>query len=439
MKFFKTLPQLTDAVQCILHIYERSIINLGGLEEVEMHELWRQGVLEILEVLESFRPIANRTDTVLPMLISVDMYIHWMENMGLDGMPFPKWKKALFPDDNSITGHPWLLTVEHRYDTMGWQLQKPQATLVQEATTSAMTTPILPPLSVGNVRRTPHTSVRRWQRWMKKSPKLSMDGPKNEQGQKSKPEGRPGSETPLTAPKPKYGQAQFMDHTTPPPDPESCRTCVSHKVICTRSAASPPHLIAEILLIHARHHVNQMMPGWIIPQHHPPEKNPANLSLANLCWGRDGKTIVIPLSTISAKCIDYLERQVVQIDGHIPLSMPEPIDERMRIFKQELADTRWDVTVLTGEMETLHVHLHGTLQVQDNVGEAQDEDLIDLLGPDVEVDATITSGNEVTTLQGTPPTQSCETNSSTSVTAEESSTAIQVTEEQGDAIMEEVH
>ncbi|KAI6024531.1 hypothetical protein EDC04DRAFT_2606333 [Pisolithus marmoratus] len=119
--------------------------------------------------------------------------------------------------------------------------------------------------------------------------------------------------------------------------------------------------------------------------------------------------------------------------------MPEPINERMQTFEQELADTRWDVMALTGEMETLHVHLHGTLQVQDNVGEAQDEDLIDLLGPDVEVDATITSGNEVTTLQGTPPTQSCEANSSTSITVEESSAAIQVTEEQGDAIMEEVH
>ncbi|KAI6046659.1 hypothetical protein EDC04DRAFT_2597794 [Pisolithus marmoratus] len=97
--------------------------------------------------------------------------------------------------------------------------------------------------------------------------------------------------------------------------------------------------------------------------------------------------------------IDHLERQVVQIDGHIPPPVPEPIDERMQTFKQELADTRWDVTALTSEMEMLHVHLHGTLQVQDNVGEAQDEDLIDLWGPDVEVDATITSGNEVTTLQ----------------------------------------
>ncbi|KAI6031039.1 hypothetical protein EDC04DRAFT_2898322 [Pisolithus marmoratus] len=156
MKFVKTSPQLMDAIQRILCIYERSIINSGGLEEVEMRESWRQGVLEILEVLESVRPIANRTDTILPMLISVDMYSHWTENMGLDGMPFPEWKKALFPDDNSIAGHPWLLTVECRYDTMGQQLQKPQPMLVQEATTSATTTPILPPLSVGNMRQTPH-------------------------------------------------------------------------------------------------------------------------------------------------------------------------------------------------------------------------------------------------------------------------------------------
>ncbi|KAI6018284.1 hypothetical protein EDC04DRAFT_2607886 [Pisolithus marmoratus] len=156
MKFVKMLPQLTDAIQCILCIYKRSIINSGRLEEAEMRQLWRQGVLEILEVLESIRPIANRTDTIPPMLIGVDMYICWMENMGLDGVPFPEWKKALFPNDNSITGHPWLLTVERCYDTMGWQLQKPQPMPVQEATTSAMTTLILPPSSVGNMRWTPH-------------------------------------------------------------------------------------------------------------------------------------------------------------------------------------------------------------------------------------------------------------------------------------------
>ncbi|KAI6030261.1 hypothetical protein EDC04DRAFT_2923181 [Pisolithus marmoratus] len=355
MKFVKMSPQLTDAVQCILHIYERSIINSGRLEEVEMCESWRQGVLEILEVLESIRPIANRTDTVPPMLIGVDMYIHWMENMGLDGVLFPEWKKALFPDDNSITGHPWLLTVEHCYDTVGWQLQKPQPMPVQEATTSAMTTPILPPSSVGNVRWTPHMSevsekmaevdeeitktVHGWSKKQMRQCSQSWMGRRAQNNSESEPEGRPGSETPLTTPKPKYGQAQFTDRTTLPPDPESCGTCVSHKVICTCSAAWPT----------------------------------------------------------------FVRVKTARVTDHC------------------------------------HTPVNNQCKVQDNVGEAQDEDLINLLGPDVEVDATITSGNEVTTLQGTPPTQSCKANSSTSVTAEESSATIQVTEEQGDAIMEEVH
>ncbi|KAI6011174.1 hypothetical protein EDC04DRAFT_2905620 [Pisolithus marmoratus] len=266
-KFVKTSPQLTEAIERILHIYERLIINSGRLEEVEMRESWRLGAIEILEVLESVRPIANRTDTVLPMLIRVDMFIHWTENMGFDGVPFPNWKKALFPKEESIAGHPWLLMVKCHYDMVGQQLQKPQPMPEQEATTSTMTILTLPPSSVGTMRQTPvrQTSVR-WTPHMASckgkeqviSEEMEVKSMDNRGDDDLYDDGESEVSDKVaevdeevvktcqgstrdhgcddeneTIQKPKYGQAQFMEHTTPPPNPESCGTCVNHKVICT--------------------------------------------------------------------------------------------------------------------------------------------------------------------------------------------------------------
>ncbi|KAI6034787.1 hypothetical protein EDC04DRAFT_2604940 [Pisolithus marmoratus] len=56
--------------------------------------------------------IANRTDNVPHLLIGVDMFIHWMDNIGAKGVPFPNWYNCLFPSLDAISGHPWLLTVK---------------------------------------------------------------------------------------------------------------------------------------------------------------------------------------------------------------------------------------------------------------------------------------------------------------------------------------
>ncbi|KAI6106279.1 hypothetical protein EDD16DRAFT_1524082 [Pisolithus croceorrhizus] len=130
--FVKNSLALQDAVNCILTIFEMLIVNSGGLEEAEKLEQWRNAVRGIRQELESVRSIANRTDNVPHLLIGMDKYICWTENLSMPGIPFPDWHNALFPPLKSIAGHPWLLTVEWRYD-VGLLVQPPAPATEAEA------------------------------------------------------------------------------------------------------------------------------------------------------------------------------------------------------------------------------------------------------------------------------------------------------------------
>ncbi|KAI6101894.1 hypothetical protein F5141DRAFT_1065846 [Pisolithus sp. B1] len=114
--FVKNSLALQDTVDCILIIFKRLIINSGRLEEAAKLQQWRDAVRDIRGELEAVRSIANRTDNILHMLIGMDKYIHWTENISTPGIPFRNWHQALFPPIESITGHPWLLTVEWWYN-----------------------------------------------------------------------------------------------------------------------------------------------------------------------------------------------------------------------------------------------------------------------------------------------------------------------------------
>ncbi|KAI6097110.1 hypothetical protein EDD16DRAFT_1520812 [Pisolithus croceorrhizus] len=140
--FVKNSPALQDTVDHILTIFEMLIVNLGGLEEVEKLEQWRNAVRDIRQELESVRSITNRTDNVPHLLIGVDKYIHWMENVSMPGIPFPDWHHALFPPLESITGHPWLLTVKQWYDA-GLQVE-PLAPATEAEASMSSTMPSRP-------------------------------------------------------------------------------------------------------------------------------------------------------------------------------------------------------------------------------------------------------------------------------------------------------
>ncbi|KAI6105037.1 hypothetical protein EDD16DRAFT_1524388 [Pisolithus croceorrhizus] len=159
--FVKNSLALQDTVNCILTIFEMLIINLGGLDEAEKLEQWRNAVrdiqwellIRVLLLQESVRSIANRTDNIPHMLIGMDKYVHWMENIGMPGIPFPDWRQALFPPIESITDHPWLLTIKWQYD-VGLQVQ-PLASTTEAVGSTSSAMPTGPPLTL-SLSMVPH-------------------------------------------------------------------------------------------------------------------------------------------------------------------------------------------------------------------------------------------------------------------------------------------
>ncbi|KAI6099250.1 hypothetical protein EDD16DRAFT_1718174 [Pisolithus croceorrhizus] len=307
--FVKNSPALQDAVDCILTIFETLIVNSGGLEEAEKLEQWRNAVRGIRQELESVRSIANRTDNVPHLLIGMDKYIRWTENLGMPGIPFPDWHHALFPPLESIAGHPWLLTVERRYDA-GLLVQPPAPATEAEASMSSTTpsrprststrsmVPCMAPMgSIGHIptRSTPSGKGKAVDPSEQKVAKVAMAeaalipleddnrdtsevveediemddvepacGRSQKQGWPtskswqplrtprsqsrtaqrgrksvaSEGEGRSRRSDSPVASSSKYGRAQLADRTTPPPNPQSCQTCINRKVVCIRSSGS---------------------------------------------------------------------------------------------------------------------------------------------------------------------------------------------------------
>ncbi|KAI5996973.1 hypothetical protein EDD15DRAFT_2364438 [Pisolithus albus] len=300
MKFVQKSKELDAAVDRILSIFNRLVVTSGSLESGVRFQRWREAVKEIRRELDSVRTIANRTDYVPPTLIGVDKFIHWTENLGGPGHPFPDWQRALYPSPESIAGHPWLLKVESRFDLTGagWmvRLESPTAdpVLVRVPTTPEPPNPApsdVPPSDPVSVHKgkgkgipTPSEKIekeRTVQREMDDEGEsevvgedVQMDEDTSDQvrgrskkrarstsesrpmstrrksqsrarqsgtkGGGSKGEGTSSlSDAPMT-PKPKYGRAQVAARTTPPPDPNACSTCVNRKVVCTWTVGNIP-------------------------------------------------------------------------------------------------------------------------------------------------------------------------------------------------------
>ncbi|KAI6012853.1 hypothetical protein BKA83DRAFT_4130665 [Pisolithus microcarpus] len=300
MKFVKNSKELGAAVNCILSIYERLVISSGTLESAVKLKRWREAVKEMREVLESVRAIADRTDNVPPMLIGVDKFIRWTDDIGTPGVPFPDWNSCLFPTPASIAGHPWLLTIKSRFDATraGWmvRLESPTAdpVLVRVPTTpepeNRPVSNVAPshPVSVDKGKgkalpaesqaieqeRTTQGDVNEDGESEVVEPDVQMDEETSEpvrgrskKRARSQSESRPSStrrksqsrtkrssrrdgepkgegmsapsDPPMT-PKPKYGRAQVAACTTPPPDPHACRTCINCKVVCTWTVGNIP-------------------------------------------------------------------------------------------------------------------------------------------------------------------------------------------------------
>ncbi|KAI5983998.1 hypothetical protein EDD15DRAFT_2521873 [Pisolithus albus] len=272
MKFVQKLKELDAAVDHILSIFNRSVVTSGSLESGVRFQRWREAVKEIRRELDSVRTIANRTDYVPPTLIGVDKFIHWTENLGSPGHPFPDWQRWMVRLE-SPTANPVLVRVPTTpeppnpapsdvppsdpvsvHKGKGKGIPTPSEKIEKERTVQREMDDEGESEVVGeDVQMDEDTSDQVRGRSKKRARSTSESRPMSTRrksqsrarqsgtkGGGSKGEGTSAlSDAPMT-PKPKYSRAQVAARTTPPPDPNACSTCVNRKVVCTWTVGNIP-------------------------------------------------------------------------------------------------------------------------------------------------------------------------------------------------------
>ncbi|KAI5999150.1 hypothetical protein EDD15DRAFT_2193838 [Pisolithus albus] len=275
--FVKNSPRLNKTVKHILAIYDQRVVSTQHLTTPERLESWREALKAIREELESVRPIINETDDVPHMLIGVDKFLHWSEKLGTRGNPFPQWNDAIFPKIDLIAGHPWLLPVKERpnashegavakpidpasnssgmssitgnkgkyVETLSRKqvaVDRPSKAAVEDDGESEVEEEVDELMEEdedvnqtrgrsnkrGRAQGTPSRSSARASS-RSRARKVITDA------ESSPKVGRSSRQTSDAAVDSKYGRAQMAARTTPPPNPKSCGTCISRKVVCTRS------------------------------------------------------------------------------------------------------------------------------------------------------------------------------------------------------------
>ncbi|KAI6012321.1 hypothetical protein BKA83DRAFT_6180 [Pisolithus microcarpus] len=442
MKFVKNSKELDTAINEILGIFYWLVVSSGRLESAEKLQSWREAVKEMRRVLESVRNTVNRTDNVPLLLIGVDRFIHWTENLGAPGVPFPDWHRCLYPSQDAIADHPWLLNVEQRYDATRLGLVVQQESSMSEPVLVQIPTAMLEPTTqpMSNLRpiqaisinkgkgkeiaqesegiEKEHTSQREGndngesevvekdiemeeemsepirgrpkkrarshsQSWPALTRQKSQSQPKRlgRKDRESQVEGISSPSNHPTMPKPKYGRAQVAACTTPPHNPEACGTCINHKMVCTWTPGTVPCDLckkrkigctkANIHRTSTAHTPKPPAQRQASPSQRKssrPQKQPPPLT-------NDDDTPVPPPR----------KKAHVTQGGQTPQSgaaaSTSSAPQRRIILEQELANCRLMVGVLTHEMETLRVSVHGAQPVQTTRPPTVDEDLLDLLGP----------------------------------------------------------
>ncbi|KAI6004933.1 hypothetical protein EDD15DRAFT_2191672 [Pisolithus albus] len=186
-------PELQKSVERILQIFDRCVVSTMNLMEAERLKCWKEAVKAITGELDSVRPIINMTDSH-PWLLAID---RWSNNdrrdlslhhgtsssaeRGQTGTSSRKGKQKEGDGEVPVTvDHPIIPTLDDKGESEVHEVDE----LVDTMTTKST---------------------------------------------RGRPDAAMGS---------KYGHAQFSAQTTPPPNPDSCGTCILRKVVCTRSADS---------------------------------------------------------------------------------------------------------------------------------------------------------------------------------------------------------
>ncbi|KAI5985169.1 hypothetical protein EDD15DRAFT_2200776 [Pisolithus albus] len=265
-------PELQKSVERILQIFDRCVVSTMNLMVAERLKCWKEVVKAIMDELDSMRPIINMTDSIPHLLIGVNKFLHWSERIGSPTHPFPDWKS-----------HPWLLAIDRwsNNDRRDLSLHHGTSSSAECGETSTSNRkgkqkegggevpvtadhPIIPTLDdegesevheVDELVDDNDDEVKPACGWSKKQARsqstthrsdtrghsrsrIHTADVEEERDDRIGRSGRPTRGWPDAATGSKYGCAQFSAQTTPPPNPNSCGTCISRKVVCTHSAGS---------------------------------------------------------------------------------------------------------------------------------------------------------------------------------------------------------
>ncbi|KIO05203.1 hypothetical protein M404DRAFT_25814 [Pisolithus tinctorius Marx 270] len=118
MKTYTKRDELTAAVNSIIKIIDRKILGMKDLADKPRFAAWKEAVSSVVEVVDSVREIARITHEIPLTIIAAERFCKWHERVGQEneGHPFPNWRLITHPDKATFDDHPWLQTVERRFD-----------------------------------------------------------------------------------------------------------------------------------------------------------------------------------------------------------------------------------------------------------------------------------------------------------------------------------
>ncbi|KAI6022171.1 hypothetical protein PISMIDRAFT_19512 [Pisolithus microcarpus 441] len=403
MKFVKNSRELGAAVNRILSIYEWLVISSGTLESAVKLKRWREAVKEMRE--ESVRAIADRTDNVPPMLIGVDKFIRWTDDIGTPGAPFPDWNSCLFPTPASIAGHPWLLTIESRFDAThaGWMVQLESPTADPVLVRVPMT-PEPENQPVSNVAPSHPVSIDKGKGKALPAESQAIEqerttqGDVNEDGESEVVE--PDVQMDEETSEPVRGRSKKRARSQSESWPSSTRRKSQSwtkrssrrdgepkgEALIVRPPREAPQKHAVPPTIRAEPSTNTPLPVPPIPPIDP----------SNISYHHRLDDIIKHQDLIFGR-VDEVDRWVADVAGRILVQY----QDRMQALEGELADCWLTVGTLTHEIETLRASMHGAHPAQNTAPPPIKADLFDLFGPSTNNAATVEAEESIATqLQG---------------------------------------
>ncbi|KAI6147423.1 hypothetical protein BKA82DRAFT_35255 [Pisolithus tinctorius] len=118
MKTYTKHDELASAAKSIVEIIEQKVHGTKDYADKPRFAAWKDAVRRVAEVVDSVRNIARITHEIPLTIIAAERFCKWHKRVGweTEGHPFLKWRLITHPDKAYFNDHPWLQTVERRFD-----------------------------------------------------------------------------------------------------------------------------------------------------------------------------------------------------------------------------------------------------------------------------------------------------------------------------------